>query len=42
MYKPDPSVCFFIFIAYEFKRFFADRKWWHFVTEAGELRVGAA
>ncbi|MDB5170990.1 MAG: hypothetical protein JWO35_684 [Candidatus Saccharibacteria bacterium] len=33
------TVSFFVFIAFEFRRVFADRSWWHFVTEAGDLAM---
>lgn len=33
------TVSFTIFIAYEFKRVFADKPWWHFVTEAGDFAM---
>lgn len=33
------SASFCVFIAYEFRRFFSERTWWHFVTEAGDLAM---
>lgn len=33
------TASFLVFIAYEFRRFFGSRSWWHFVTEAGDVAM---
>jgi hypothetical protein len=33
------SVSFFIFIAFEFRRFFGRRSWWHLVVDAGDFAM---
>lgn len=33
------TVSFLIFIAYELKRWFGDRTWWHFIAEAGDFAM---
>lgn len=33
------TASFFVFIAYEFKRFFGNKPWWHFVQQAGDIAM---
>lgn len=33
------SVSFLIFIAFEFRRFFSQKSWWHFIPEAGDFAM---
>jgi len=33
------SISLVVFLAYEFRRVFGDRSWWHFVKEAGDIAM---